>query len=327
MIARLRNQSGQALVVTLVFATVMLGAAALTLDVGSWYREHRQAQTTADAAALAGAQSLPGNTSGATTVAQTYAGKNGGGILATGGIVFGSDSQGDTVTVKVQRTAPGFFSKLFGIDSVNVYATATARSAVPVGVTGAAPIVVQKDHPALSGAACPGNGGHPCFGQQTSIPLNKNGAPGAFDLVDLSAGQVTDPTSGQCSKTGGGGNQGSSTVAAWIQSGYSGSLPLGCYQSDTGAKFNSNSIEDAMNVRQGSVLLFPVYDLITNTGSGANYRVIGWAAFDVTGSFAPSGRSGEIDGYFTSVIWDGIESSTGSAGSPDYGVRSIALVN
>jgi Putative Flp pilus-assembly TadE/G-like len=314
--------------VTTVFMVVLLGATALTLDVGSWYREHRQAQTTADAAALAGAQSLPGNTSGATTVAQTYAGKNGGGIVATGGITFRSDfGPNDTVIVKVQRTAPGFFSKLFGIDSVQVHAEAAARSAVPVGVTGAAPIVVQKDHPALSGAACPGNGGRPCFGQQTSIPLSKNGAPGAFDLVDLTSGQVTDPTSGLCSKTGGGGNQGSSTVGGWIQSGYNGSLPLGCYQSDTGAKFNSSSIKAAMNVRQGSVLLFPVYDMLTNTGSGANYRVIGWAAFEVTGSFAPSGSSGEIDGYFTSVIWDGIESSTGSAGLPDYGVYTIALVN
>jgi hypothetical protein len=327
IIARLRNESGQALVVTALFMGVSIGGTALTLDVGSWYREHRQAQTTADASALSGAQSLPGNTTQATSVSNTVAGKNGGGVDPTGGITFRSDFEpNDTVIVNVTRTAPGFFSKLFGIDSIQVHARAAARSAVPQAVRWAAPIVVQKDHPALSGAACPGNGGQPCFGQQTTIPLNKNGAPGAFDLVDLTSLQATDPTSGRCSKTGGGGNQGSSTVGGWIQSGYNGSLPLGCYQSDTGAKFNSNSIEAAMNVRKGSVLLFPIYDVLTNTGSGANYRVIGWAAFKVTGSFAPSGSSGEIDGFFTQVIWDGIQSATAPSG-PDYGVHSIALVN
>ena len=80
MNARAKNQRGQATVLSLVFMTVLLGMAALVLDVGSWYRADRDTQSTADAAALAGAQALPDSTSQASTLASQYATKNGGGL-------------------------------------------------------------------------------------------------------------------------------------------------------------------------------------------------------------------------------------------------------
>ena len=52
----LRDEQGQAIVITVVFLTVLVGLAAAVLDVGAWYRLHRQLQATADASALAGAQ-------------------------------------------------------------------------------------------------------------------------------------------------------------------------------------------------------------------------------------------------------------------------------
>ena len=56
---KMMNQKGQSMVMALVFLTVMMGMSALVLDVGSWYRAHRAAQSTADASALAAAQGLP----------------------------------------------------------------------------------------------------------------------------------------------------------------------------------------------------------------------------------------------------------------------------
>ncbi len=64
----LRSQRGQAMVMSIVFLTVLLGMAALVLDVGSWYRADRHAQLTADAAALAGAQALPDDPGRATAL-------------------------------------------------------------------------------------------------------------------------------------------------------------------------------------------------------------------------------------------------------------------
>jgi hypothetical protein len=305
---RLTEESGQALVVTVLFVFVVIGCTALTLDVGSWYREHRQAQTTADAAALAAAQMLP-NTASATSTAQDYAGKNGGGIDTTNGVTFSSSQEpDDTVVIHVTRTAPGFFSKLFAIDSATVHAHAAARTGVPIDAKWASPIAVNKLHPMLAGPGCP------CFGptHETTLPLGKVGAPGAFALVNLD-NSIN-------------GTVGASTLGQWIQQGFNAYLPLGDYLSDPGAKWNDGPIQDALQARFGSDLLFPVYDTLTGQGSNAAYHVIGWVGFHLESDVNGGGSSGSITGYFTQVIWDGIQSSTGTT-SPDFGVHSIELVN
>jgi Flp pilus assembly protein TadG len=303
MSGRLRSESGQALLVTVLFLGALLGAVMLTLDVGVWFREQRQAQATADAAALAGAQALPTYPSQAITNAQTFGTANGGGVLADG-ITFRSDYEpNDTVVVNVKRTAPGFFSQIFQIASVDVHATASARAGVPEQVSGAAPIVVNKLHPMLSGPGCP------CFRAETTLPLGKDGAPGAFGLVNL------DPDA----------SNGVPNLANWIQYGFDGMLKLGAYDSDPGAKFNSNNIDGALSARLGTELLFPVYDTLTGGGSNASYNVIGWVAFHLD-SFDDQGNSGTLTGYFTRVIWDGIQSSSNKH-LPDFGVYSVSLVN
>jgi len=300
---RLRSESGQALLITVLFLVVLLGAAAITLDVGVWYREQRQAQATADAAALAGAQALPTDPSQALTLSQQYADANGGGVLG-GAITLRSDYEpNDTVVVKVARTAPGFFSRVFSITSVTVHASAAARAGVPEQVSGVAPIVVNKLHPLLSGPGCP------CFHTETTLPLGKDGAPGAFGLINL------DPNA----------NNGVPNLDDWIQHGYDGYLALGPYDSDPGAKFDSNGIQDALSARLSTELLFPVYDTLTGGGSNAVYNVIGWVAFHLD-SFDASGDSGSLTGYFTRVIWDGLQSNTNKH-LPDFGVYSVSLVN
>src|SRR5688500_19667076 len=104
----------------------MLGITALTVDVGSWFRAQRDTQRIADAAALAGAQALPWDVDKARADANHYTTENGGSAAT---ISFRSTNGGiDTIQVEVRRDAPGFFAKLFGIDSVNVGAKATALS-------------------------------------------------------------------------------------------------------------------------------------------------------------------------------------------------------
>ena len=66
------NERGQSMVLALVFLTVLMGMSALVLDVGSWYRAHRAAQSTADASALAAAQVLP-DTTASRSLANQYA--------------------------------------------------------------------------------------------------------------------------------------------------------------------------------------------------------------------------------------------------------------
>ena len=146
-----RDERGQALVIPVLFLVVLLGMAAATIDVGSWYRTHRQAQAAADAAALAAAQELPADTTtAATNRALEYASKNGGG-LAAGDITYSSSlNTNDTVSVKVRRPAPIFFSRVLGISSVTAVGKSTARAEPVDSVAGVAPIVVHYKHPLLN---------------------------------------------------------------------------------------------------------------------------------------------------------------------------------
>src|SRR5262245_65744440 len=100
--AEMRNTSerGQSMVLTVIFMVVLLGFAALVVDVGSWYRAHRAAQSQADASALAGAQALP-DTSQASALANQYAAKNGGG--ASPQLTFSQQGfETDTIPVTVK---------------------------------------------------------------------------------------------------------------------------------------------------------------------------------------------------------------------------------
>ena len=70
------TETGQALVVIVLFLFVLLGMAAMVIDVGYAYYAHRNLQADVDAAALAGAQELP-DAAMAEAVAYDYSGKPG----------------------------------------------------------------------------------------------------------------------------------------------------------------------------------------------------------------------------------------------------------
>jgi Flp pilus assembly protein TadG len=315
---RTRNDTGQATVLTLVFLTVLLGMAALVLDLGSWYRADRATQSTADAAALAGAQALPENPALAKTLAAQYATKNGG--LGTGTVTISTKIvANDTISVTVNRSAPGFFSKIFDPKnkSIKVGSTAKAQSE---GVTSAkyvAPIVVHYKHPLLN---CTGPSSHPTcnptFGTTTTLDLEDlhqkgggNGS-GAFGLLNLNYG---DPD----------GNIGAGTLADWLLHGYGDYLPTGIYYSAPSANFNNSQFQAAIQTVLGKEVLFPVYRLLTGPGSNAKYDIINWVGFVIT-SFDPSGSSSTITGYFTGYVADGVPATTG--GNPYFGVKKVQLV-
>ncbi|MGH7865014.1 MAG: pilus assembly protein TadG-related protein, partial [Candidatus Binataceae bacterium] len=72
-----RRPKGQIMVILAVVLPALIGAMALCADVSIFYFNWANLQKAADAAALAGAHSLPNNTSQASTVATTYALTNG----------------------------------------------------------------------------------------------------------------------------------------------------------------------------------------------------------------------------------------------------------
>lgn len=309
----LRRERGQAAVLTVVFLTVLLGMVAFVLDVGSWYREQRATQSAADSAALAAAQALPRSPAAARVLAGEYVAKNGGGAPE---ITFSSRAaSNDTVTVRVERDAPGVFAKLFGISSVNVGAKAVARAAGLDAARWVAPIVVNIRHPKLNCATDAQGRPVPCYGDATQLELENMHRPGsgdaagAFGLINLDAGDT--------------GSAGASTLGDWIRRGFDEYMELGTYTSVPSALFNDSHIKGALDFRLNDTLLFPIYDKITGSGSGAEYRVVGWVGFTVT-DFVANGSTSKVFGSFTETIWEGIQSQSGA--NLNYGARAVALV-
>jgi hypothetical protein len=322
-VRRAFDEKGQALVLSALFLTVMLGMAAVTVDVGSWYHADRKAQAAADAAALAAAQSLPYDQATAEDLAEDYTSKNGGGLKT---VAFGTTglADGDTVTVEIERPAPGVFSQVFGVDSVTVGAKASARAAAAGSARWVAPIVVDERHEKLvCGLACfgpahqteliyyhlGGGGGGKGSKDDETDDDSVDGGSGSFGFVNLDV-----------SSTNG---VGTSTLGDWLRNGYDQYIEPDSYNTSTGNPFSSSHVSDALNARIGDVLLFPVYRSLTGTGSTARYEIVAFVGFHLTG-VKLTGNDEKLYGYFTETIWDGIPG--GPSSLPNFGVRSVALV-
>jgi Flp pilus assembly protein TadG len=310
--ARLKSERGQAFVLVAVAMVMCLGMAALVLDVGNWFRDKRRLQGTVDAAALAGAQQLPDDSSGAQGQALTYANKNGGDVSGSNIVITSQYQANDTITVNGQRNDPGIFTRVIAIPGADISATATARVGPPGQALHVAPMVVFCGHSLIQNC----NNDHtPQFNVPTTMDYDPMGAPGAFGMLDL------DGESGAI---------GSSTEAQWIETGFDKYLGLGKYKSDPGAKFGSQNVQGALDDRINTVLLFPVFKTLDGTGSNADYDIIGWIGFYLQ-SYDVHGNSATLHGYFTTYIAQGILSnhSPGGGGVPSsfFGVKSIQLIN
>jgi Flp pilus assembly protein TadG len=129
------SQSGQAIVLMVISLVVMLGCAALVIDLGLGWWAKRELQAQVDAAALAGAQELP-NSSTAVSRAQEYLAlnptKGAKGVQATITTACNTTVPGcnpvNSVRITATGTAATGFARLFGIDAMEIKAGATACS-------------------------------------------------------------------------------------------------------------------------------------------------------------------------------------------------------
>jgi len=111
---------------------MILGFAAMTVDVGLFLHEKRELQNAADAAALAGVQELPFSAADAEFMAQEWAENNGIGADELEAIEISTTHVADdTITVRVKRDVPFIFARVLGLTSDTMRADATARIGSP----------------------------------------------------------------------------------------------------------------------------------------------------------------------------------------------------
>jgi Flp pilus assembly protein TadG len=127
-----KDESGQAMILTLLSMTVLLGMVGFAADVGTLLRAKRNLQIAADSAAVSGAAEL--NYGDMTAAAQAAAAQNGVIIGTNGGAVtvntppsYGAYAgQSGYVEAIVSQDQPTFFMKIFKIASQKVTARAVA---------------------------------------------------------------------------------------------------------------------------------------------------------------------------------------------------------
>jgi Putative Tad-like Flp pilus-assembly len=131
---RLKDENGQALIITALCMTCFFGFMALAADVGIMLREKRLVQSAADSAAIAGALEVNLDPTNVSTAAQAAATQNGFTSGSSGATVtvnspplFGPHaSQANAVEVIVSQSQPALFMGFFGISSMSPTARAVA---------------------------------------------------------------------------------------------------------------------------------------------------------------------------------------------------------
>jgi Flp pilus assembly protein TadG len=142
--AHRERSRGQVLVIFAGAAFVLFGLSALVIDVSWYWANTLRVQRAADAAALAGVVSLPGNVSGAQTAAQNAAVANGYSVTQAcqsdgatpknvPGICSNPDPENNRqLDVTVSADVGTFFMRLFGINKITATRSSKAQYVVPV---------------------------------------------------------------------------------------------------------------------------------------------------------------------------------------------------
>jgi Putative Flp pilus-assembly TadE/G-like len=309
---RLKDDRGASLVMIVFMFGAFLGAMALVVDLGSWFRAQRNVQAAADAAVLAGAQDLP-NIATARSTAITYANNNASGLTSPNP-TFPDSS---TIDIKLDKDVPEYFAHVLGIGGATVSAHARAVVGSPGTAKNALPIGIK------STVAC-ATSSTGCFGAAKTLVFDDTntttfGSNSTFGLLDFQPGDVG-TTSSNCS-----GNVGEGTQATWISGGFNGTLSINRYYgATTGQRI---SIRNALNTIIGKVLLVPVFDIADFTwcrGAGG-FHVIGWAAFVIDTTIPNSDwnpHNKVLHGHFVTFIAHDVVLVPG-AGS--FGVKVIQL--
>ena len=171
---------------------------------------------------------------------------------------------------------------------------------LPPSARWAAPIGVDLKHPDLQCEPLP------CFENPSTLELDKVG-PGSFKIINIDGSR---------------GGTSSDTLGEWISRGLDANMPLDWYWSEPGSSFNSAHVRDALDERLGTELLLPIFRDVRGGGTNLQYEVVGWVGWHLTG-FKIGGK-GKLEGWFTRVIWEGIESET--ATEDDFGARAVSLI-
>jgi Flp pilus assembly protein TadG len=324
---RRRDESGQSLVMLVIFMMAVLGCCAFVIDLGGWYHSRRDAQAAADAAALAGAQNIASGTWSAAS-AQNFATNRLPGESAVT-VQTSYLTQNDSVQVTVSYDAPTYFAKVFGLTTVHITASARATVESIHQATADMPFAVFGACLPAEGASVVLYGSSNCAGSSSNtgtIQLPAQGqTAGSCDSKDQPVYTAI--------------GNGNKEITGII----SGSLPTGTIlvggclaQTKTGGGPGPGDALDASPWTDQSKwpiqVTIPIVQQAASQGTNGPYTVVGFGYFAITGcsgGTGPSSCSG-ADGKEIDATYVGFDSDSqaGNPGSyiPGFG-NAIALTS
>lgn len=309
------GERGGISVIVALLMVVLLGFAAIAVDVGVLYSEKAQLQNGADAAALLVAQKCarseadPNCAATSTLAASVLSGNalDGRSNVKTLALDLPNRTVNVTAGAQEQGKEPNkvslFFAKALGISSTEV----TASSHVQWGTPSKGRLILPLAIPQCKLNLMPGS----TAGTEQVLDFDSGGCgeiPGGFSWIEdgdgqcgvtLKAGQANDP-------------------GIWFASSTGASVPSPCTDSDV------NTLND-------QTVLLPLYDVATGNGSAGRYYVKGFAAFHVTGykfeshSWTSGGniKNKTLRGYFVKYVSLSAALELGTA--PDYGTSIVRI--
>ncbi|CAA9288667.1 MAG: hypothetical protein AVDCRST_MAG61-147 [uncultured Friedmanniella sp.] len=306
-----KDERGAVAVVVALLMVPLFGFVAISLDVAGMWWEKQQLRTGADAGALAIAQACGRGACGTPSgTAQQLAESNHHGSGATGSVVELTSS---TVKVRASAIRNHAFAPVLGVNSTPINAEAAAGWGSPSGGTAVLPLAFswcewqQQTGGAMPSGTTPRtvyltktSGTTDCTGPSNNI------VPGGFGWLTVNSGTCGTSTS----------------IGNIIASDPGNSVPSGC------------STADFTNL-QNKVVLLPLFDAYAGTGSGATYRLYGYAAFKITGyhfggqytwNGPCNGNDRCIRGYFDRFV-DLSQAFTYSATAPALGASIVTLTS
>ncbi len=329
------GQSGQLMIMVAVGLVVILGFAAVVMDLGNGYSQKRLAQNAADGAALAAMRMVrmsPSDTPGSTIYSEIVrlASLNGGARVDAGNTIFldvtknslgpvdghtGSLNQVAGVRVSTQIQYNTLFAGVVGVNTLTSGGRATAMSLWIDGVTGTTVLPIAV--PAHPGGDTSQNYDPDATDPYIIFSSDNNNAAGNVGWLDFDGGNSP---SGQLADWLNGGFQ-SSSVNPFSYDEYgdtpgaahaSATLPVPSWvEGDTGLS-NSSDVRTALSGlddlggRSVTVLLF---DRVEGTGQGARYRIVGLAQFRIVSVDLHSNPE-TVSARFERMVLPGDPSST-----------------
>ncbi|MBI2170021.1 MAG: hypothetical protein HYU28_11075 [Actinobacteria bacterium] len=274
-----RDERGVVTVIVALLLVVLLGMGAYVIDIGALYQERRELQNGADAGALAIAQECAEGDCGVPGATATqYADANAeDGASAVDAATVDLAARTATVDTSTEGSGgaqvPFRFAQVFGRSGQTVHASATAQWG-----------------PALNAAAVPLTFSlcefEAAVGDPFDLPIDA--LPSGEVTITFHDGNSTEPCNGPAGLDvpGGFGWLDESGCLAeisvdeggvWVDSNTGVAPAKGCSPSDFPI---------------GTPLLFPIFDDATGTGANAAFRVVGYAAFEITAfKLAPGGAT------------------------------------